>query len=228
MADHKDLRSILRINNDCSDQELANKINEAFISVTNDYTPLTDDVCVVRDEDDPIHVSFTSVQQELRKISISRENGPDSLPNWVLKIYADILAPAITDILNCSFRNYKVPQAWKMADVSPIPNTSNITDFNKDLRPISLTSTLSKIAEGFVIDHELKPKLLSKIDPHLFGFIPKSCTTHAIISMLHSWLAATDGTGSTVKVALLDYRKAFDLVDHNLLIAKLVSYGIRS
>ena len=52
--------------------------------------------------------------------------------------------------------------------------------------------------------HELKPKILQKIDTNQFGFIPKSCTTHAIISMLHSWLAATDGTGSTVKVALLD------------------------
>ena len=90
-----------------------------------------------------------------------------------------------------------------------------------------MTSTLSKIAEGFVIDHELKPKILQKIDPHQFGFIPKSCTTHAIISMLHSWLAATDGTGSTVKVALLDFRKAFDLVDHNLLITKLINYGIK-
>ena len=43
--------------------------------------------------------------------------------------------------------------------------------------------------------------------------------------MLYSWLAATGGTCSTVKVALLDYRKAH-LVDHNLPIAKLVSYGI--
>jgi hypothetical protein len=45
--------------------------------------------------------------------------------------------------------------------------------------------------------------------------------------MLHSWLAATDGTGSTVKVALLDFRKAFDLVDHNRLVTKLINYGIK-
>lgn len=114
-----------------------------------------------------------------------------------------------------------------MADVPPIPKSSRIMDFNKDLRPISLTSTLSKVAEGFIIEHELKPKLLRSMDPLQFGFIPASCTTLALISMSNNWLAETDGTGSTVRVALLDYRKAFDLVDHNLLIAKLPSYEIK-
>jgi hypothetical protein len=71
----KDLRSILKINNDCSDQVLANMINEAFINVTKDYTSLTDDVHVTQEEDDPIQVSLTSVQQKLCKISISRANG---------------------------------------------------------------------------------------------------------------------------------------------------------
>ena len=45
--------------------------------------------------------------------------------------------------------------------------------------------------------------------------------------MMHTWLDALDGTGSTVRVALLDYRKAFDLVDHNLLVAKLSNYEIK-
>ena len=88
--------------------------------MSKDYTPLTDDVYVTQEENDPIQVSLTSVQQMLRKVCISRANGPDKLPNWVLKIYADILAPAITDILNCSFCNCTVPQAWKMADVSSL------------------------------------------------------------------------------------------------------------
>ena len=145
----------------------------------------------------------------------------------MLKEYAEILAPAITDILNHSFRDCKVPRLWKIADVPPVPKAPTISDFNKDLRPISLTSTLSKIAEDFVIERELKPVLLKSIDPLQFGFIPGSCTIFAFISMLHHWLAATDRTGSTVRVALLDFRKAFDLVDHNLLIAKLFSYRIK-
>ena len=45
--------------------------------------------------------------------------------------------------------------------------------------------------------------------------------------MLHHWLRATDGNGSTVRIALVDYRKAFDLVDHHFLIAKLFSLGVK-
>ena len=104
---------------------------------------------------------------------------------------------------------------------------ASIEDFNKDLRPISLTSTLSKVTEGFVIDRELKPLMLECMDPNQSGFIPDSCTTFALISMLHHWFEATDGTGAQVRAALLDYKKAFDLVDHNLLIAKLYSLGVK-
>ena len=45
--------------------------------------------------------------------------------------------------------------------------------------------------------------------------------------MFHYWLHARDGTGSTVRTALLDFRKAFDLVDHHILVAKLLSLGVK-
>ena len=45
--------------------------------------------------------------------------------------------------------------------------------------------------------------------------------------MFHHWLHATDGTGSTVRTARLDFRKAFDLVDHHILVAKLLSLGVK-
>jgi retron-type reverse transcriptase len=86
---------------------------------------------------------------------------------------------------------------------------------------------LSKIAENIIIEYELKSKLLRKMDPMQFGFIPGSNTTLALISMMHTWLAALDWTGSTVRVVPLDYRKAFDPVDHNLLVAKLSNYEIK-
>ena len=58
--------------------------------------------------------------------------------------------------------------------VAPLPKTQDIEDFNKDLRAISLTSILSKIAEDFIIQNKLKLKLLKAIHPKQFGFIPGS------------------------------------------------------
>ena len=103
---------------------------------------------------------------------------------------------------------------------------SIIKDVNKHLRPISLTPILSKIAEDYVVKEYVKPAVLKKIDPRQFGTIPNSCTTHALISMTHNRYAGTDGNGATARVVLCDFRKAFDFIDHNVLVRKLSSYDI--
>lgn len=53
----KDKRSILRIHKDCTDRDLADKINEAFASVMQEYNPLSDDVIVLCEDDEPIQVT---------------------------------------------------------------------------------------------------------------------------------------------------------------------------
>ena len=100
----KDIRSILRIHMDCTDQDLADKINEAFVGVMQEYNPLSDDALVLCEDDKPISVTVDSVAARLSKISTSRAGGPDGLINWVLKKFSDILAPALTEVLNQSFR----------------------------------------------------------------------------------------------------------------------------
>ena len=103
------------------------------------------------------------------------------------------MAAPIADILNTSFSKVSVPRAWKLADVPPLPKGPVISDFNKDLLPISLTSTLSKIAESFVIEEALKPVVLSHTDPGQFSSILGSCSTFELIFMFHHWLCASEG-----------------------------------
>ena len=143
-------------------------------------------------------------------------------------LFIDILASAIDEVLNHSICESTVPHVWKLANVPPLPKAPPIEDFNKDLRPISLTSTLSKVAEGFVIDREVKSLIPECMDPNQFGFIPYSYTTFALMSMMRHWLEATDGNGAYVRAALLDCKKAFYLEDHDLLIANLYSLGVKS
>jgi hypothetical protein len=172
---------MIRFDVEDSDEGLVNRINEAFISVMKDCPPLPEDFNLSTDNDEPIIVAETTVERILRAISVSKASGPDELPNWVLKSFSDILAPAITDIFNASFHECKVPKVWKIADVPPVPKAKNITDFNKNFRSISLTSTLSKIAENIIIEYELKSKLLRKMDTMQFSFIPGLNKTLSLI-----------------------------------------------
>ena len=119
-----------------------------------------------------------------------------------------------------------MPQSWKHADIIPVPKQVPVYDVNKHLRPISLTPELSKVAEEFVIEQYVKPAVLEKVDPGQFGTIPGSSTTEALISMTHAWYKATDGNGATVRAVLFDFNKAFDLIDHGILVQKLRLFNI--
>ena len=131
------------------------------------------------------------------------------------------------DIINCSFDENRLPPSWKSADTVPIPKQKPIKDVNKHLRPISLTPLLSKVAEEFVVAEHLRPSILKKIGDNQFGAISASSTTYGLISMVHSWTKHTNGTGSTIRVVLFDYRKAFDLIDYTLLARKPLPAGPR-
>ena len=156
-SNKKSLRDSLHqdLGQDTDVENLSNEINNIFINVMRNYTPLSEDIAVsVNDKEVPVFVSESIVAKKLREISTSRSSGPDDIPNWVLKTFSDILALPVADIINTSFQSCKVPQIWKMADVVPLPKVSVVNDLEKELRPISLTSTLSKIAESFIIERE--------------------------------------------------------------------------
>ena len=149
--------------------------------------------------------------------------GPDEVPNWLLRDYAVILALPISLLLNASYKQQRLPSIWKLANVSPLPKVKMVQDLNKkELRPISLTPNISKVAEHFVVKGYVKPAVLKKIDPNQYGAIPKSSTIFALLSMVHNWTSGLDGTGSTTRIILFDYQKAFDLIDHTILINKLL------
>ena len=87
---------------------------------------------------------------------------------------------------------------------------------------------LSKLAEDHIVEKYVKPAVLPKNDPRQFRTIPKSSTAHALVNMTHNWLAETDGNGAPARVVLLDFRKAFDLIDYRVVVQKLTTYDIPS
>jgi retron-type reverse transcriptase len=120
----------------------------------------------------------------------------------------------------------QLPLIWKCENITPLPKSSTVNDINTDFRPISLTPSISKIAEEYVVVNHVKPAVIKHIRPDQYGCIPQSSTTHALINLILQWSKATDGTSSDVRVLIMDYKKAFDLIGHSQLITKLKDYGI--
>ena len=210
---------------------LANKINDFFISITNEITPFQPESTESQFEfnESNIHPQFIideeSVYNKLSDICVSKSSGSDGIPNWVLKHYAYILALPIASLFNASIQQQHVPAVWKDAEVIPIPKISVPADITTDLRPISLTPTLSKICESFVSDW-LISSIKNKIDKRQFGSLKNSSTTHNLISLVHHLLKETDASKCAVRVFLLDFSKAFDLIDHNILLHKLLELNV--
>ena len=150
----------------------------------------------------------------------------DDIPDWLLKEYAELLVFPVSKIINASFEEQSLPRIWKFADVSPLPKAKPVEVLKKQLRPISLTPCLSKVAEDCVVVDYVTPAVLQVLDPNQYGAVPKSSTTQALIHMVHHWSKETDGNDTTVRVTLFDYQKAFDLIDHKILVNKLCKLSI--
>ena len=151
-ADTENLIAQLQLENveeDIQGADLANIINNAFLEPTRIYQPL-DSTIILNNLDQPaVHgelelATEMFVYNILSKLNPREANGPNCLPNWLLKYYAEILARPMCSILNSSLLQQKLPSTWKHADVIPVPKLKPITIINKHLRPISLTSTVSK------------------------------------------------------------------------------------
>ena len=164
------------------------------------------------------------VFSSLSRVNVHKSSGPDELPNWFLKDFAFVIAEPVCHIFNASIRHGIVPDIWKSANVVPLPKSNPPRSIHDDLRPISLTPTLSKLLES-MLGRRLLPYLAHKFDPRQFGALKGRSTTHALTAILHLWHQALDNHKS-IRTVFVDYSKAFDHVDHATVLAKMAALNI--
>lgn len=156
----------------------------------------------------------------------SRSEGMDHLSNYLLKQIASNIVIPLQYIFNLSFNTGHFPISLKTSKVIPLFKSGDkklVTNY----RPISLVSCLSKIMEKLILSRLIKFLENNHVlVPNQYGFRSKSSTEFAIVDVIN-FLSKNIESKQFSSGIFLDLSKAFDSLDHFILLQKLHHYGVR-
>ena len=171
------------------------------------------------------NTNVEEVEKYLMKIPDSTATGDDGIPVRFIKQTKVVSAKILCHIINRTIATNIIPQDWKNANITPLFKEGDRGD-PANYRPISILPALSKVLERIIhtqlYEHVSSNNLLLKAQ---FGFRKYHSTGTCILNLLDIIYKNID-TGRLTGVVFLDLKKAFDTVDHDILINKLISMNV--
>ena len=212
-----------------TDEDKANSINSFFGTVGDKLSSLLPPPPTSQSTGHRCEVPLLSratinkklVAQKIDSIQVKKSAGPDNVNPKLLKLAGNAIAPSLTRIYQHSLQNETVFSQWKSARVTPIHKGDDEPDA-ANYRPISLLSIPSKILESVVNDTLVTHVFASNdlASDRQWAFRKGFSTELLLTQLTELWRKEVD-KGKAVAVAFIDFKKAFDCVQHEQLLIKL-------
>jgi hypothetical protein len=196
----------------------ANLFNDFFCDQFSDSSNYNINVDYSNDNDFDVSFCHRRIRRLLSNVNSNKANGPDGIHGKILKFCAVGLSYPLSLLFNLSYNTGSIPSEWKLANVVPIHKKGPKEDI-ENYRPISLTCLVMKIFERIIKD-KITGHTNHLLDERQHGFLSKkSCTTN-MVNFTDS-LALSLNDCVRTDVVYFDFSKAFDSVNHDILLFKL-------
>lgn len=172
-----------------------------------------------------VPIDELEIETCIRKIKPKLSAGADGIPSFIVKGCADLLSPVLLHIFNLSLRLGKFPSIWKQSVIVPIFKSGD-RSIVKNYRPVSLLCSFSKVFE-MTLHERLYNYFRQKICPEQHGFMKGKSVETNLCTFL-DYIVPFVHDHQQVDVIYFDMSKAFDRVNHDMLLHKLDDYGLCS
>ena len=171
-------------------------------------------------------VMAQEVSRHLKSLHPRKSHGPDNLLPQIIKTCAHQFTTPLTMLFNKSIQNGKFPDLWKLVKILALYKKKSRFQ-PENYRPISLLNCFSKVLEKLIFKQMIAFMETHKIlYDFQYGFRKNHSTALALIDIVDKITFALNENEYALGI-FLDITKAFDSINHNILLTKLQHYGFR-
>ena len=171
-------------------------------------------------------IQVNDVMHQLQSLDVSKAAGPDGISGLFLKAVASDIAIPLSTIYNKSIQTGSVPRAWKRSDVTPVYKGGDV-NHPGNFRPISVVSIVAKVLEKMIANQLSSYMESRKLFHKHQGAYRRGKSSQQILMFAIDKIVNALDQHLVVCAAFLDLKKAFDSLDHVILLQRLEYMGVQ-